>query len=135
MERYKRILVCIDGANDDAPMLVYAGGRSRAAESQEVHFLHLRHDTGPVLEDVPAGSPAPTELTRETLQVLVAEHFKGHGQERLVCEVIRGSPLIEILRYAHEKDVDLIMMGRRCGRRPAPRDHGLTRPPICRVRP
>ena len=138
MERYKRILVCIDGSNDDAPMLVYAGGRSRAAESQAVHFLHLRHDTESVLEDAPAGSPAPTELNRETLQVLVAEHFKGHGQERLVCEVIGGSPLIEILRYAHEKNIDLIMMGRRCGRRGETDDEALlarriTRKATCSV--
>ena len=138
MERYKRILVCIDGSNDDAPMLVYAGGRSRAAESQEVHFLHLRHDIGPVLEDAPAGSPAPTELTREILQVLVVEHFKGHGRERLVCEVIRGSPLIEILRYAHEKDIDLIMMGRHCGHRGETDDEALlaqrvTRKATCSV--
>lgn len=117
MERYKRMLVCIDDSADDAPMLVYAGGRSRVAESREIHLLHVRPDSEPAPEDAPAGSPAPTELTSETLQALVAEHFKGHGRERLACEVICGSPLIEILRYAQEKDIDLIVMGRHCGRR------------------
>ena len=132
MERYKRILVCVDGSDEDAPMLVYAGGRSRAAGSEEVHFLHVRHDPGRVFEDARAGSPAPSELSRETLQALVADHFKGHGQERLVCEVIHGSPLIEILRYAHEKDAALIMMGRHCGRQGERDDKALLAQRIAR---
>ena len=41
MERYKRIVVCVDGSDEDAPMLVYAGGRSRAAGAEEVHTLHV----------------------------------------------------------------------------------------------
>jgi nucleotide-binding universal stress UspA family protein len=56
-------------------------------------------------------------LTREELRTLVAEHFKGHGQEQLVYEVVRGSSLIEALRYAHEKDIDLIILGRHHSRR------------------
>lgn len=119
MVRYKHILVCIDGSDDDKPMLVYAGNRSRAAGSEEVHFLHVGHDPARAVEE------APADLSRETLQMLVAENFKGHGQERLVCEVIHGSPLIETLRYALERDVDLIMMGRHCGRRGQTDDEAL----------
>ena len=125
MERYERILVCIDRSAQDAPMLKYAGGRSRAAASKEVHFLHVLDDTERISYDAPEGSPPPTDLTRKALQALVAEHFNGHGQEHLLCEVIRGSPLIEILRYAHEKDVDLIMLGRHYGRRVETDDEAL----------
>ncbi|UCC31851.1 MAG: universal stress protein [Phycisphaerales bacterium] len=117
MERYERILVCIDRSAYDAAMLRYAGGRSRAAVSKEIHFLHVLDDTERIFHDTPDGSPAPRDPTTEALQTLVTEHFSGHGQEHLLCEVIRASPLIEILRYAHEKDVDLIMMGRHYGRR------------------
>ncbi|MFQ5591803.1 MAG: universal stress protein [Phycisphaerae bacterium] len=117
MERYERILVCIDRSVYDAPLLTYAGGRSRAAVSKEVHFLYVVDDTERISYDTPEGSPAPRDLAGEALQALVTEHFHGHGREHLLCEVIRGSPLIEILRYAHEKDIDLIMMGRHCGRR------------------
>lgn len=138
MERYERILVCIDRSAYDVPMLRYAGGRSRAAVSKEVHFLHVLDDTERISYDTPEGSPAPRDLTSEALQALVAEHFDGHGQEHLLCEVIRGSPLIEILRYAHEKDVDLIMMGRHCGRRVEMDDEALlarriTRKATCSV--
>jgi len=117
MERYERILVCIDRSVYDAPMLRYAGGRSRAAVSKEVHFLHVLDDTERISYDMAEGSPLSTDLNLGALQALVVEHFNGHGQEHLLCEVIRGSPLIEVLRYAHEKDVDLIILGRHYGRR------------------
>lgn len=116
MERFQRILVCIDRSVDDVPMLRYAGGRSRAAVSKEIHFLYVLDDTERISYDTPEGSPFTTVLSREALLALAAEHFNGHGQEQLLCEVIRGSPLIEVLRYAHEKDVDLIMLGRHYGR-------------------
>ena len=125
MERYERILVCVDRSVYDAPMLRYAGGRSRAAGSKEVHFLHVLDDTKHNSHDTAETSPPLTDLNREALQALVTEHFSGHGQEHLLYEVIRGSPLIEILRYAHEKDVDLIMLGRHCGRRVETDDEAL----------
>ena len=121
MKRFNHIVVCVDHSDYDAPMLVYAGGRSRVAESAEVHFLHVVDDAGPV-DDEAAAAPG---LTRETLQALAAEHFKGHGRERLVCEVLRGSPLVETLRYALEKDIDLIMLGRHHGQQREPGDTAL----------
>ncbi len=117
MERYERILVCIDRSVYDAPLLAYAGRRSRAAVSKEVHFLYLLNDAEHISHDAPEAPSPPADPPREALQALVAEHFIGHGKEHLLCEVILGSPLIEILRYAHEQDIDLIMMGRHCGRR------------------
>ena len=138
MERYERILVCIDRSVYDAPMLRYAGGRSRVAVSKEVHFLHVQDDTGHISHDTAEGWPLSIDLNREALQALVSEHFNGHGQEHLLCEVIRGSSLIEILRYAHEKDVDLIMLGRHYGRRVETDDEAvlarrITRKATCSV--
>jgi nucleotide-binding universal stress UspA family protein len=117
MKRYQRILVCIDRSVYDAPMLKYAGGRSRVAVSKEVHFLHVLDDTEHISHGTAETSPPSIDLARQELQALVAEHFSGHGQEQLLCEVIRGAPLIEVLRYAHDKDIDLIMLGRHYGRR------------------
>jgi nucleotide-binding universal stress UspA family protein len=49
--------------------------------------------------------------------------------------VIRGSPLIETLRYAHEKGVDLIMFGRHYGHRSGPGDETLWARRIARKAP
>jgi nucleotide-binding universal stress UspA family protein len=103
-----------------------------------VHFVHVPDDSEQISHDTAEISPPSTDLNREGLQALVAEHFNGHGQEHLLCEVIRGSPLIEILRYAHEKDIDLIMLGRHYGRRTDTDDEALlarriTRKATCSV--
>ena len=116
MKRFKRVVVCIDRPEHDYRMIAYAGGRSRLAESQEIHVLHVSEDRACPDDQAAGGPPDETAVSRQMLLTLVAEHFQGHGEERLVHEVIRGSPLIEILRYAHEKDIDLIIMGRHYGR-------------------
>jgi nucleotide-binding universal stress UspA family protein len=110
MKRYKRVVVCIDRLEHDAPMVEYTGGRSRVAESQDVFFVHVSDDSRP---EAPTAAP----ITTEVLQSFVQQHFVGHGKENLHCEVIQGSPLLETLRFAHDKDVDLIIMGRGFGKK------------------
>jgi nucleotide-binding universal stress UspA family protein len=46
------------------------------------------------------------------LRELATAHFKGHGEEEMYCEVVKGSALVEILRYAHDKEIDAIIVGR-----------------------
>ena len=116
MKRFKRVVVCIDRPDQDYPMVVYAGGRSRLAMAEEVHFLHVTSEVRPDTTEGSEGASEGARLTRETLEALVAENFKGHGEEKLVCAVLCGSPLIEVLRFAHEKDIDLIILGRHYGR-------------------
>ena len=117
MKRYKRILVCVDRPERDVRLLEYAGGRSRVAESEKVYFLHVAEDRPPTADEPATEPAAPEAISRETLERLVADHFSGHGQEELHCEVVRGSPLLETLRFAHDSDVDLILMDRRFGRK------------------
>ena len=113
MKRFKKILVCVDGSPYDAPVVVYTGGRSRVAESEELHFLHVDEDQA----DAGAGqSHGPERTTPESLGTFVAEHFKGHGREAVYCDAVRGSRLLEVLRYAHEKDIDLLVLSRHYGR-------------------
>ena len=103
MKQYRNILVCIEEGEQDKHLLGHVGPISRAAQSQQVHLLHV----------VPADTE-PT-LTSESLLSLAGGQFQGHGGETMTAEVVTGSPLLEILRYAMEKDIDLIVMGRQGG--------------------
>jgi nucleotide-binding universal stress UspA family protein len=72
------------------------------------------------------------------LRALADENFKGHGGEKIVCQVIQGPPLLEILRYVHDKDIDLIMLSRHLGRHGDADDEALlarriTRKATCSV--
>ena len=110
MARYRKVLICIHDAALDRHMLPYAGTVSRAREWKEVHFLHVAGDE-PRPEPLLAGKREA--ITPDTLQGLAVEHFTGHGEEEVFYEVIEGSPLVEILRYAHDKDMDAIVLGRK----------------------
>lgn len=138
MERYERILVCIDRSVYDTPLLRYARDRSRVAASKEIHVLCVLDDSEGSSFDAPEGLPASRDLTDEALQVLVTEHFEVQGHERLLCKALHGSALIEILRYAHEKSIDLILLGRHIGRRVETDDEAvlarrITRKATCSV--
>lgn len=115
MKRYQRILVCIDQPERDLRMLSYAWTVARLAESREIHLLHVSEDKARESEDLPHVSSMPDEVTRETLRALATEYIKEPAVQKCVCEVIHGSPLLEILRFAYEKDIDLIIVGRHYG--------------------
>ncbi len=114
MKRFKKVLVCLDGSPHDVPMVVNTGGRSRVAESEEMHFLHIIDDQANAGMD---SSDSPPEITAESLRSFVKEHFKGHGREAIQCDAVRGSRLLEVLRYAHDKDIDLVILSRYYGQR------------------
>jgi len=115
MKRYQRILVCIDQPERDLRMLSYAWTVARLAESKEIHLLHVSEDKARESEDLPHVSSMPDEVTRETLRTLATEYIKEPATQKCLCEVIHGSPLLEILRFAYEKDIDLIIIGRHYG--------------------
>ena len=115
MKRYQRILVCIDQPERDLRMLSYAWAVARLAESKEIHLLHVTDDKAHGFDDLPQPSSVPDEVTSETLRALVLEHIEEPAAQKCLCEVIHGSPLLEILRFAYERDIDLIIVGRHYG--------------------
>jgi nucleotide-binding universal stress UspA family protein len=123
MKRYKRILVCVDCLQRDRHVVEYVGGRSLLAESAEIHFLHVAEPKAAA--DTAGPADQPPGITTESLQSMATECFKGHGGENLVFQVTTGTPLLEVLRYAHDKDIDVIAMGRSFGRRSEMDDEAL----------
>ena len=105
MKRYKRILICIGNPDIDTTMLDYAETVIRLADSLEVHLLHVRPD-----QDIP---PNEVAFDKEFLQDLAAKHLSDCKSDRIFCEVVSGAPLVEILRYMYDKDVDLVVIGGR----------------------
>ncbi|MCP4247684.1 MAG: universal stress protein [bacterium] len=139
MKRYKRVLVCVDRIEQAAPMFAYAGGRSRVAVSDEVIFLHVIDESAlPPGDDDGASSGDTDAQAMDRLSAQVAEHFQGHGREKIDCVVVRGAPLIETLRLMHDREVDLVMLGRHYGRTSDEDDEALlarriTRKSTCSV--
>ena len=115
MERYERILICIDCPGRDSGMLAYCRAIARLARSRQVYLLHVVDDEGLAPGAPPEGPSALPDAGSETLQGFVAKHFAETEAPECLCEVIHGAPLIETLRFGYENDVDLIVIGRHYG--------------------
>jgi nucleotide-binding universal stress UspA family protein len=103
---YKRMLLPLDGSELAEVALPYAKGIS-SRFGLEVLLLHVtgRGDG----ESLPLHQ-AYVDRTSESLKAGIAE-LKGGGQPATVRgEVAAGYPADEILRYASENEVDLILM-------------------------
>ena len=112
MKRYARILVCVDRTEKAARMLAYVQAIARLASPKKIHLLHVADAGAGTTDDELAPSPPEPEITADTLRGLAAEHFDERQRDTCQCTVVRGAPLIEILRFAHEKDVNLVVIGR-----------------------
>lgn len=133
MHHFERILIGIGQPQRDTQMLEYVGAVCRATGTKEIHLLHVR-----AAPEAEAAGTAVAEVTPESLSALAAEHLHGTGQERIITQVASGAPLVEILRYALEKEIDLIVVGRWRGPadqppRPAILPERLTRKATCSV--
>src|SRR5262245_17061341 len=110
-----RILVPTDFSKHSQTALTYAVSFAEKFGA-EIHLLHVVQDFAILLPDaVAAGPPALPNLAqlstavRAALDRIIQENKLQHL--RVVAEAREGTPYHEIVTYAREKDIDLIIMG------------------------
>jgi len=110
-----RILVPTDFSEHSANALGYAVAFAEKFGA-ELHLLHVVQDLAMFLPDsVTAGPPLMppvdqlTAATRAALDRIVAENHLSHLPVH--TDIREGTPFYEIIRFAREKDIDLIVMG------------------------
>ena len=111
----KKILYPTDFSEFSLCALPYA--RELAAEfGAELHCLHVVDEVchcwvGAAESAVPLVI-SPQDLWKsaeEQLKNFVEEHLKT-TKEKLVSKLVTGRPFLEIIRYAHEQEVDMIVI-------------------------
>ncbi len=116
MYRYKRLLLGVSFANQDGSSIRYAALISRLAKSEQITFVHVASKVDipeELREEYPDLFPSIDEYSKAEMEALVKKFFDGHPGARLEFEVVEGSPLIELLRQAKDKEIDLIVMRKR----------------------
>lgn len=114
MLKLQRLLVTTDFSKFSDHALSYACAIAQQFGA-ELHLLHVLEDLGGLLPEpgvfVPASSEDVAALKETTLKELEklppAELAKDLA---VVREVRQGSAFVEIVRYAREKDIDLIVI-------------------------
>ncbi len=111
----ERILVPVDFSKFSRHALKYGCAFAKEFNS-ELHLLHVLHDLVHIVPET--GTPLPTPDTyfrelRESVQRALDE-LPGSlwkGGKGIVRELRTGTPFLEIVRYAREKEIDLIVLG------------------------
>lgn len=111
---YKRILVPLDGSSLAEQSLPHAAAHASAFGAEVVLLKVL----GPLPEPsmtspraIRSAEAASAELAREYLEGVAGDlRAEGLGVEAITVE---GKPYVQIIRYAEDNDVDLIIMSTR----------------------
>ena len=103
----KRILVPTDFSETSDAALEYASGLAQTFDAQ-LYLLHVPGKTGENFEaDFPINQFE--KVARERLETLVSQQEARELRPEYAMRI--GTPSDEILRYADDRDIDLIVMG------------------------
>jgi len=133
MVNYKNILYCTDYSEDAGIALIHAIDFAQRYDAK-LHILHVldsihRYTPPETTEGRPQGTiTTATPQLAEQVLAEIKEKLKNEVKEvaNVVWRVIPGVPFVEIVRYARENEVDLIVMGTTGNSDLAPTTYGST---------
>ncbi len=116
MYKFNRIMVGLDFSETDQTILTYTRFLTGMLNPTKVYFIHIHRNL-----DMPEGlrkkfpelNQPVDERLKEQMKAKVESVFKGQFGFTHEYVVIEGSPLKEMLKWSHIKNIDLLIVGRK----------------------
>jgi nucleotide-binding universal stress UspA family protein len=116
MYQYNNLLVPLNLTTMDDATINYASRICRMSKSETAHFLHVKRPSEvpiEILEEYPQLLNPGIEQRKKTMQERVSTKFKGSTETEISFDVIEGKPFETILDQILQKDIDLVIVGRK----------------------
>lgn len=114
----KKLMVCLDLSRMDEPLIRFTGYIARMMAADKVYFMHVTENFD-MPEEVRSKYPdlfAPVDETIEKeIEYRINNFFEGPAGIDVEIEVREGNPSDKILTVADQKDVDLLVLGKKIG--------------------
>lgn len=116
MYRYERLLVGLKLNESDESTLQYAAKITRMAQSKKVYFVHIAETFDlpqSIKQKLPEAVAPVDEVAMDKLREVVETYFVDfHSSVEIDYVVREGNPLTELLQLAHQKWVDMVVVGK-----------------------
>lgn len=133
---YKRLLVGVALNGRDKSLLAYTAAFAAAAGTREIIFAHVPEFFAlpRSMQKVCAPVMDPHDsCMSDRLEAQVKRLFPSRANRKIRLETPEGTPLLELLRLAREREVDAVVVGQRRGQDKSPLAEKLTRKAPCPV--
>ncbi|MEL7532417.1 MAG: universal stress protein [Bacteroidota bacterium] len=116
MKGFKRIMVGLDFTAMDKKLIQYAAFLAYYLNPEKIYFTNIQPDLDipdSVREAFPELRQPRDEKLLADLESQVNRHFPNKAEYEVDCQIIEGSARVELARWSHIKNVDLLLVGRK----------------------
>ncbi|MBC5773356.1 universal stress protein [Pontibacter sp. KCTC 32443] len=117
MDELKNLLVALDHTKMDEVLVCYTAFLCSLMPIEKVHFVHVRRRQEIPMEvlknlNITENTSEP-EFPIEEMEQLVRLYMSSNNKVRTDVQISDGSPIKELLKLIKEKDIDLVVCGRK----------------------
>jgi nucleotide-binding universal stress UspA family protein len=116
MYQIKKIIVCLDQSELDETLVRFASFISKVNQTKKIYFTNVIRNLNipkEVLDEFPHLVDNMVEERKEQMKKVVEDHFGPKGDVEFSYVVKDGQLSKKILKLAHEKSADMIIVGRK----------------------
>lgn len=116
MNGFKRIMVGLDFTNMDKKLIQYTAFLAHYLPTEKIYFINIQPDLDipdSVREAFPELRQPRDEKLLEEIKTKVKADFADLDEYEVDFQIVEGSARTELARWAHIKNIDLLLLGRK----------------------